>query len=240
MPTFDPAQNAVLAMLPPAVIDRIDRGVAVVTVETGDVLLDAGERIDDVYFPLDTVLSLDQATGTDPDDPAIAPAVALVGSEGMIGFEALFGSDTSFNRVTARIGGRAVRLSPVIVHDEFARAGAFHRLLLRSTDALFAQIGATSACERAHTVQQRLVRWLLSFDDRVPVRTLGLTQESLAQLLGVRRVSVSAAASQFQEAGLIAYRRGMVTILDRKGLVERSCRCYREIRTRYEGFLQPG
>lgn len=236
---IDPGQNSLLAMLPDSVMQRIKQDLTMVEGVPGDVLLHLGEPIHDIYFPLDLVVSLDYVVGDGIDDAAAAPGVALAGNEGVVGIEPFLGAETCVNRATVRIAGRAVRLDAEPLREEFARAGAFHRLLLRSADALYSQVSATAACERVHTVVQRLIRWLLLCDDRAPFRNLGLTQESLSQLLGVRRASVSAAAGQLQSAGLIAYRRGNIMIVDRSGLEARSCKCYREIKARYESYLLP-
>ncbi len=231
-------QNSIYAMLPETVTQRIESALVVVSTAPGDVLVQAGEAADTVWFPLDMVASLDQVLD-DADEATSAPGIALVGREGAFGLEPMLGADTAVNRATVRIGGRAMRLDANVLREEFARAGVLHRLLLRHADALVCQICAVAACERVHSVNQRLIRWLLSFDDRVPLRDAELTQETLSQLMGVRRVSVSAAASRMQINGLIAYQRGHFTILDRQALAVRSCACYREVKARYQDYLQP-
>ena len=232
-------KNSVLGMLPAAVLERFGTHLVPIRYEPGDVLLEAGEPIVDVHFPLDLVASLEQVVTTDPEDRAGTPGIALVGSEGVIGIEALLGADTATNTARVGIGGHAVRIRAEVLREEFLRASALHRVLLRHTDALFLQTCAISACERVHPVQQRLIRWLLSFDDRSPIRDLGLTQDTLARLLAVRRVSISAAALGLQVAGLIAYQRGHVMVVDREGMEARSCKCYREIKARYDLHLHP-
>lgn len=231
-------RNSICAMLPESVTQRIESAFTVVAAAPGDVLMQAGEPAESVWFPLDLVVSLDQVLD-DSDDVSVAPGVALVGSEGVIGLEPMLDAETAVNRSTVRIGGRVLRLEANVLREEFARGGVLHRLLLRHADALFCQVCAVSACERVHSVRQRLVRWLLLFDDRLRLQDVELTQESLSQLMGVRRVSISAAASELQADGLIAYLRGNFTILDREALALRSCQCYRGIKARYQAYLQP-
>lgn len=232
--------NLLLAMLPEPVVQRLEADAGVVSAQAGDALIDPGEPMADVYFPLDLVASLDQVVGNDIDDVSAAPSVALTGCEGVVGIEVLFGAETSTNRATVRVAGRAIRIGVPALQEELGRAGVLQRLVLRSADALFAQVCANAACERVHTIQQRLVRWLLLLDDRSASQPLALTQDSLSQLLAVRRESVSAAARQLQADALIAYRRGAITVIDRPGIEARSCRCYREIKARYANHLQPG
>ena len=207
--------------------------------EQDQVLLDGGEPIVHVYFPIDSVVSLDQVVKPDADDTASAPGVAVIGSEGVAGMEAFFGAELALNRSTVRIAGSVVRISAVALQEEFIRAGAFHRVLLRSADALFAQVCGNAACERIHTIQQRLIRWLLLFDDRCDGPDLTLKQNTLAHLLAVRRVSISAAAVMLQLAQQISYQRGQIMILDRKALEERACNCYHTIKARYTDDQQP-
>ena len=229
----DPRQNHLIAMLPEPVRQRIDREWSIVSAAPGDVLIDPGEPIVDVYFPLDAVASLDQVVSDDVEDHATGPGVALIGNEGIIGIETLLGAEDSINRATVRIGGQLIRLGAATLLEEFARGGVVHRLVLRSADALMGQSCAIGACERVHSVRQRLVRWLLMFADRVSADEIQLTQDSLAQLLAVRRASVSAAAGELQAASLIAYQRGAITIRDRHRLEADACSCYRHIKARY-------
>ncbi len=157
----------------------------------------------------------------------------MVGSEGVIGVEAFFGAETAINTARVGIGGYCIRMRADALREEFLRTGAFHRVTQRFVDALVCQYCAISACERVHTVQQRLIRWLLLFHDRAFGEDLGLTQEVLSRLMAVRRVSVSAAALQLQLTGLIAYQRGHVKIVDRPGMEARACPCYHTIHSRY-------
>lgn len=222
--------NALLAMLPTPVTERIGPRHDIVSAAAGDVLVEPEETIGDLWFPLDCVLSLDSVVA----DESTSAGVALVGAEGFVGVEALFGADRAINRTTVRLGGRAVRVRAETARQEFAHVGAFRLLALRSADALFAQVCAIGACERVHSTEQRLIRWLLLFDDRVADHNLALTQDALAQLLRVRRVSITAAAGLLQIEGLIAYQRGMIMIKDRQALEAKACQCYRDIKARYD------
>ncbi len=230
---IDPRQNQLIAMLPEPVWQRINGRAEIITAMPGDVLIDPDEPIVDVYFPLDAVASLEQAVSDDVEEHASSPGVALAGSEDVVSVEALLGTENSINRATVRIGGRLVRISAATLIEEFAKAGVLHRLVLRCADSLLAQSCAIGACERVHSVRQRLVRWLLMFADRAPGGGLLLTQDSLSQLLAVRRSSVSAAASELQAEALITYQRGTITIVDRHRLEAGACTCYRDIKKRY-------
>ncbi len=229
----DLQSNALLAMLPATITSRLADGLAVVSAATGDVVMDPDEPLTDLWFPLDSVVSLDQVIADDDTAESSSAGVALVGNEGFVGIESLFGAERAVNRMTVRLGGRLLRMRADAARNEFAHVGALRLLLLRSADALFAQVCAIGACERVHSTETRLIRWLLLFDDRVPDHNLALTQEALAQLLHVRRVSVTAAAGLLQIEGLIAYQRGMIMIKDRAGLEAKACKCAHEIKARY-------
>lgn len=237
MTNEDVERNALLSMLPPSVTERIGDALRIVSATAGDVLIDPEAPIVDVFFPLDLVASLDQVI--DDDDAAatpFAPGVAICGNEGVVGVERFFGAEVAINRATVQIGGRAALVHAEAAREEFARGGAFHRLLLRTADHLFLQTCAIGACERTHTIEQRLIRWLLMFDDRSPSGDIALTQEAISQLMRVRRVSVTGAARLLQVHGLISYARGVITLEDRAGLVERSCKCYRAIKASHDAL----
>ena len=172
-------------MLPASVQHRLGGDASVVSVTTGEVIAEPGEQIVEATFPLDSVFSLDQIVSDDVENYAATPGVALVGNEGMIGIEAVFGAKEWINRATARIGGDMLRIKHAALLAEFSRAGVFQRLVLSSADSLIAQCCAIGACERVHSIRQRLIRWLLLFDDRIPNRDLGVTQAALSQLLSL-------------------------------------------------------
>ena len=238
VPVFKPEQNLLLSLLPPAVHGRLAHRLTPIRLEMGEVVIEAGDVINAVYFPVDAVLSLDQRITDTAIDAEVSASVALAGSEGVVGFEVLLGGQTAINRATARLAGSALQINADVLREEFSRGAAMQRVLLRATDALVAQIAATAVCERLHDTAQRLTRWMLLAHDRARQHELMLTQETLSHLLGVRRESVSSAASQLQRSGLILYRRGNLLIIDRSGLEARACKCYREIKARYDGLLE--
>ncbi|MEO6712443.1 MAG: helix-turn-helix domain-containing protein [Mycobacteriales bacterium] len=229
--------NRLLAMLPESVVQRLEHAATVVSAAAGDVLLDAGEPIEHVFFPLDAVVSLDQVISEDVDEHARGPCVALVGLEGVVGIESFLGFNEAINRATVRVSGRLARFEVAPVREEFSRTGALHRLVVGSAGALIGQTCAIGACERVHSVRQRVVRWLLMFADRAQGPELPLTQELLSHLIGVRRASISAAAAELQAEDLIAYQRGSVILSDRDRLEAGACRCYREIKARYTDYV---
>ena len=238
LPVPEAKQNFLLGLLPPAIHARLEHRLIPVRLEIGDVLIEAREPIDAVYFPIDAVVSLDQTVVDEAVEAEVTASVALVGSEGVVGFEVLLGGQTAINRATVRLAGSAWQIDADALREEFVRGAAMQRVLLRAIDALVAQIAGTAVCERLHTTVQRLTRWLLLTDDRAKDHELMLTQETLSHLLGVRRESVSNAAGQLQRCGLIAYHRGNLSIVDRSGLEARACQCYREIKSRYDGLLE--
>lgn len=236
---IDVDQSVLLSMLPESAVGRLGNALSIVSAAAGDVLLDADESIADVFFPLDMVVSFDQVLEHEDDADPSAPGVALVGREGLIGVELFLGADQSVNRATVRLGGRLVRIAADAAREEFTRCGVFQRLVLRITEHLFIQTCAIAACERVHTVEKRLIRWLLMFHDRAPSGDLALTQDALSQLLQVRRVSVTASARLLQLEGLISYRRGIIMITDPDGLAARACACYHAIKASHRGLFDP-
>ena len=189
LPVPEAKRNFLLGLLPPAVHARLEHCLIPVRLEIGDVLIEAGEPIDAVYFPIDAVVSLDQTVSDETVEAAVTASVALAGSEGVVGFEVLLGGQTAINRATVRLAGSAWQIDADALREEFARGTAMQRVLLRATDALVAQIAGTAVCERLHTTAQRLVRWLLLTDDRANFRFQGQGQTmttSLARTKGVR------------------------------------------------------
>lgn len=230
-------ENRIIGMLPSAVFERIAGGSQVVAVAADDVLVDAGDFIRDAFFPLDAVVSIDQVIDPDGEDSTSSPGVALVGNEGVVGLEAFFGAEAAINRATVRIAGRFMKVPIAPLKEEFLRSGALQRVLLRSADAFLTQLCGNSSCERVHPIQQRLIRWLLLFDDRCETSELVLKQSELAQILAVRRVSISAAAALLQLAGEIDYHRGTIVVTNRDALELKACHCYRQIKKRYDEYL---
>ena len=230
----NPKKNRLLAAMPPVVWARIAPHLELVSLVLGDQLFAPGEAIESVYFPTSVVISFLQRV-----DSQTVTGMALAGNEAIIGVNAFLGGDAATELVTVQMTGTAFRMDAQVLMAEFGRATAFARLALRYTNAFLVQISYTGACERVHHIEQRLVRWLLLSADRANSDdlTLTLTQDALADLLGVRREGVNLAAVRLQESGLIKYSRGNIMVVDRPGLEMRACSCYREIKAEYERFL---
>jgi CRP-like cAMP-binding protein len=163
--------------------------------------------------------------------------MGMAGSEGVVGIALFMGGDTMPNRAVVQSAGKAVRMKAKVLQDEFKRGGEFQRLLLRFTQALITQMSQTAVCNRLHTVEQQLCRWLLLSRDRIKSDELIMTQELIANMLGVRREGVNAAAHRLQEEGLISYSRGRINILDRAGLEATVCECYKVVKDEYDRLL---
>jgi CRP-like cAMP-binding protein len=198
----------------------------------GDVLYEPGTRMRHVYFPTTSIVSLMYVM----EDGASAE-IAIVGNEGILGISLFMGGDTTPSRAVVQGAGYGFRLKAQHLKDEFARFGPMLRLLLRYTQALITQMSQTAVCNRHHTVDQQLCRWLLLSLDRLASNELVMTQELIANMLGVRREGVTEAAGKLQEAGLIRYRRGRICVLDRRGLEARSCECYQVVKTEFDRLL---
>lgn len=198
----------------------------------GHVLYESGGVLDWVYFPTDAIISLLYVM----EDGASAE-IAVVGKEGVVGIAIFMGGQTMPNRAVVQSGGNAYRLKGTVLTQEFNRSGAMQHLLLRYTLALLTQMAQTAVCNRHHTVDQQLCRWLLLSLDRLPANVLSMTQELIANMLGVRREGVTEAAGKLQKAGLITYHRGRITVLDRVGLEARVCECYEVVRTEFKRLL---
>jgi CRP-like cAMP-binding protein len=188
----------------------------------GDVLYEPGDRLRHVYFPTTCIVSLLYVM----ENGALAE-IAIVGNEGMLGISLFMGGETTPSRAVVQSAGYGFRLKAQLLKDEFGRFGPMMHLLLRYTQALITQMSQTAVCNRHHSVDQQLCRWLLLSLDRLSSNELSMTQELIANMLGVRRVGVTKAASSLQKRGLIGYRRGDITVLDRRGLKTASCGCYK-------------
>lgn len=239
MPATDSRTNLLINMLPPSALTRIENQLEAVSLRAGEVLLESDAAFDVVYFPVDSIVSLDNFASGKRGSGEVTASVALTGNEGLVGIELVLGAQTAISRATVRVDGSALRMHGNALREEFVRGTAMQRLLLGAADALVSQASNNSACERLHSPVQRLTRWLLLVDDRAARRDLLLTQETLAQFLGVRRESISLAARRLQRAGLITYARGNLVIIDRAGLEAHSCECYRAIKVRYDAMLKP-
>jgi CRP-like cAMP-binding protein len=195
-------------------------------------LYESGDQLQHVYFPTASIVSLLYVMA----DGASAE-IAVVGNEGIIGIALFMGGETMPNRAVVQSAGHAYRLRGQVLKEEFNRAGELQHLLLRYTQALLTQMSQTAVCNRHHSVDQQLCRWLLLSLDRLPSNELTMTQELIANMLGVRREGVTEAAGKLQAAGLIHYSRGHIKVLDRSRLEKRACECYQVVKTEFDRLL---
>ncbi|HEY5897010.1 MAG TPA: Crp/Fnr family transcriptional regulator [Burkholderiales bacterium] len=230
----DPLQNQLLAALPDADRKRLAPRLEFVRIELGEALYESGSPQGYVYFPVSGIVSLLYVTKT-----GASAELAVVGDEGMIGIALFMGGETTPNRAIVQSTCEAYRMKAASLKDEFARGGPVHLQLLKYTQALITQISQTAVCNRHHSVEQQLCRWLLLSLDRLPVNELKMTQELIANMLGVRRQGVTQAARELEKRGLIRYQRGTIVVLDRPGLEARACECYSVVRHEYDRLLSP-
>jgi CRP-like cAMP-binding protein len=233
MPAPDfPTKNRLLAVLPATEYERLHPHLEPVSMSLGAVVYESGSRLDYVYFPTTSIVSLLYVM----EDGASAE-IAVVGNEGMVGIALFMGGETTPSRAIVQSAGSAYRLPGRLMKEEFVRGGAMQHLLLRYTQALLTQMAQTAVCNRHHSVDQQLCRWLLLSLDRLPSNKLTMTQELIANMLGVRREGVTEAAGKLQGAGLIEYSRGRITVLDRPGLEALACECYGVVKTESDRLL---
>ncbi len=218
--------------MPAAGYERITSHAELIAMELGDVLYEPGTKMRYVYFPTTAIVSLLYVM----EDGASAE-IAVVGNEGILGISLFMGGDTTPSRAVVQSGGHGYRMKAELLKQEFGRFGAMMHLLLRYTQALITQMAQTAVCNRHHSIDQQLCRWLLLSLDRLPANELVMTQELIASMLGVRREGVTEAAGKLQRAGLIHYQRGHITVLDRAGLESRSCECYQVVKTESDRLL---
>lgn len=226
------SDNKILAALPREEFEPLNQKLKPVKLELGTTLYLPEQKIDYVYFVTRGVVSVLAAL----ENGATVEA-GVIGPEGMAGIAALLGADSTPNQALIQAEGHALRISTEDVRTEFRKGGKFRDLVLRYMHTLFTQVAQTAACNRLHSIEQRLARWLLLTQDRVASDEFVLTQDFLSRMLGVRRAGVSVAANTLKQAGLIDYRRGTVVILDRDGLEQYSCECYRIVRDEYDRYL---
>jgi len=203
-----------------------------VPVSLGQTVSEPGVTLRHVYFPTTCIVSLLYVM----EDGASAE-IAVVGNEGIVGVSLFMGGETTTSRAVVQSAGHAYRLQGQLLKDAFFRAGPMQRLLLRYTQALLTQMAQTAVCNRHHSVDQQLCRWLLLSLDRLPSNQLTMTQELIANMLGVRREGVTEAAGRLQHAGLIEYHRGHITVVDRPGLEARVCECYEVVKKEFDRLL---
>lgn len=230
--TDDPRQNHLLAALPEDEWERLKDHLELVELPLGKVIYESGQEMSHVIFPTSAIISLLYVT----EDGASAE-VAVVGFEGLVGISLFMGGHSTLSRAVVQSAGKGFRLAGNRLMLEFNRAGPALRLLLCYTQALITQMAQTAVCNRHHSLDQQLCRWLLLSLDRLRSNELVMTQELIANMLGVRREGVTAAAGSLQNAKLIHYRRGHITVLDRVGLEQRACECYAAVRREYERLL---
>jgi CRP-like cAMP-binding protein len=216
-----PEHNHLLAALTPAERERMFPHLRLVAMPLGKVLYESGDVLEYVYFPTDSIVSLLYVL-----ESGASAEISVVGNEGLIGIALFMGGDTTPSRAIVQSAGHAYRLSGQKLKDEFHLSGGLQLLLLRYTQALITQMAQTAVCNRHHSVDQQLCRWLLLSHDRLKSNTLVMTQELIANMLGVRREGVTDAAGKLQKLGAISYSRGQITVLDRPRLEQLCCECY--------------
>ncbi len=228
----DPRQNNVLAALEPAARDRLYPHLQLVAMPLGRVLYESGDTLRHVYFPTDCIVSLLYVM-----ENGASAEISVVGNEGLIGIALFMGGETTPSRAIVQSAGHAYRLIGQLLKDEFHRNGHMQLQLLRYTQALITQMAQTAVCNRHHSVDQQLCRWLLLSLDRLASDELTMTQELIANMLGVRREGVTEAAGKLQKLGVIRYARGKITVLDRPKLERLCCECYAVVKTETDRLL---
>jgi len=229
---ISPKQNRLLAALPAADYKRLLPALEPISLPLGLVLYESGGILDYVYFPTDSIVSLLYVMV----DGASAE-IAVTGCEGLVGIALFMGGETTPSRAVVQSAGQGYRLKAGSLKKEFDNGGALQHLALRYTQALITQMAQTAVCNRHHSVEQQLCRWLLLSLDRLPSNELTMTQELIANMLGVRREGVTEAAGRLQAAGLIRYSRGHIEVLDRPRLEARVCECYAVVKKEYDRLL---
>lgn len=233
MPNLPPIQNnLLLAALPAEPLARLRPHLEPIEMALGDVVHEAGRDQTHLFFPLDSIVSLlyvmeDGDTGE----------IAIIGNDGVVGIALFMGGLSTPSRAVVQSRGRGLRIKAEILRKEFDLAGPLQQLLLRYVQVLLTQMGQTAVCNRHHKVEQQLCRWLLMSMDRLPSNELTMTQELIANMLGVRREGVTEAAGRLQKAGVISYQRGRIKVLDRERLEQMSCECYRVVRNETDRLL---
>jgi CRP-like cAMP-binding protein len=227
-----PLRNRLLAALPAEEFARLLPDLELVSMLVGDVVCESGAQMSHAFFPTTAIVSLQYVM-----ENGSSAEISGVGNEGVVGVSLFMGGETTLSRSVVQTGGHGYRLRKAALLDEFNRSGAMMRLLLRYTQALIAQMSLTAACNRRHSLEQQLCRWLLLTLDRMPGNELIMTQELIAGMLGVRREGVTEAAGRLQSAGIINYRRGHITVLERDGLDSRVCECYGVVKKEFERLL---
>ena len=218
---IDPNKNALLNSLPEATKKSLFSQLKIIKLPLGKVIYEAGQDLENVYFPIDSIVSLLNVL----EDGASAE-ISVVGNEGLVGIAVFMGGESTINRAVVQSAGQAYKLSASVLFDEFNDNQSVRELLLRYTQALMAQMAQTAICNRHHSIDQQLCRWLLLSLDRLASNNLTMTQELIANMLGVRREGVTEAAGKLQTLGIINYKRGQITVTNRQKLETLCCECY--------------
>jgi len=232
MPNDNPHQNQLLAALPAEEFGRLAPRLELVPLPLGEMLYEPGEQLEHAYFPVSAIVSLHYVMAT-----GASAAVAGVGNEGVVGVALFMGGESTPSSAVVQTAGHAYRLERRLLKQEFDRCGPMQRLLLRYTQALMAEMSQTAVCNRHHSVEQQLCRWLLVTLDRIPAGEFVMTQELVAGMLGVRREGITEAAGRLQHAGIIRNRRGHIAVLERAGLETRVCECYAVVKKEFGRLL---
>lgn len=225
-------QNQLLAALPLADLARLSEKMEPAAMPLGHVLYESGDMLRHVYFPTNAIVSLLYVM-----EDGSSAEIAIVGNEGIVGISLFMGGETTPSRAIVQSAGNALRVSSNVLKTEFRRGGPLHNVLLRYTQALITQMSQTAVCNRHHSVEQQLCRWLLMSLDRLGSTELTMTQKLIANMLGVRREGVAESAGKLQKRGLIEYSRGRIVMLDRAGVEKCSCECYQVVKKEYERLL---
>jgi CRP-like cAMP-binding protein len=228
----DPRTNHLIAVLPKEERERLVPQLELVSLPLGKCLSESSGQVSHAYFPTTAIVSLLHVM-----DNGASGEIAVVGNDGIVGIGVFMGGETTPNRAIVQSAGTAYKLNGSVLKAEFTRSGFLQHLLLRYTMALLAQMAQTAACNRHHSIDQQLCRWLLLSLDRLPSNELMMTQELIANMLGVRREGVTVAAGKLHKAGLINYNRGHITVLDRPGLEARVCECYDVVKQEFARLL---
>ena len=232
LPSVNPEQNQLLAALPAGDLKRLLPHLEAVKLPLGLVIFESGSKSRHLYFPASGIVSLLYTM-----ENGASTEIAVIGNEGVVGIALFMGGESTPSRAVVQSAGQGYRMKAAVVKAEFERGGPLQQLLLRYTQALIAQMTQTAVCNRHHAVDQQLCRWLLLSLDRLPSNELNMTQELIANMLGVRREGVTEAAGRLQDAGLIRYTRGRITVLDRPKLEKRVCECYAVVKKETQRLL---
>jgi CRP-like cAMP-binding protein len=230
--TDDALLNHLIAALPQEEFIRLKPNLEPVSLALGEVIYESGEQLDYLYFPTTAIISLLYIM-----ENGSTAEIGMAGNDGLVGIALYMGGSTTPSRAVVQSAGNAFRMPSKAMKDEFSRGGVFQKILLRYTQSLMTQISQTAVCNRLHSVEQQLCRWLLINHDLLQTNKLIMTHDLIANMLGVRREGVSIAAGHLQKEGLIKYVRGTITMLDRDALERAACECYRVVKDEYDRLL---